>query len=170
MSHVITSTPFFVSSSGCAYLSPSTRQLLLMFWHFILSCPSSYCIPLAIIKCRTTILISYFPCLTTRFSQPEAQYTVRVSKLLLRNCIQAHDNCLEVLPHINLYFSTRRPRTIGPPGHVTPSFWKFLLSKNSVFQDQNIFSKNRQKIIKKKSQGCTLHPLLMGLRPSHKLS
>ena len=81
---------------------------------------------------------------------------MRVSKLLLRKCVQAHDNCLEVLPHINPYLSTRRPRTIGSPGHLTPTFLKFCISKNSVLQDQDIFSKNRQKIIKKKFAG--LHP------------
>jgi len=43
----------------------------------------------------------------------KAQYTVRVSKLLLTNCVQAHDNSLEVLPHIILYLSTRRPQTIS---------------------------------------------------------
>ena len=32
----------------------------------------------------------------------------------------------------------------------TPSFLKVCISKNSFFQDQDIFPKNRQKIIKKK--------------------
>jgi len=42
------------------------------------------------------------------------------------------------------------------PGHITPSFSKLLcISKNSVFQDQDIFSKNRQKIIQFFSWG---HP------------
>jgi len=36
-----------------------------------------------------------------------AKYTVRVSKLLLTN----YDNCFELIPHINFYLSTRRPRT-----------------------------------------------------------
>jgi hypothetical protein len=49
----ITITLSFVSSPECAYLSPSTCQLLFMFLHFILSCPSSYCIPHAIIKCMS---------------------------------------------------------------------------------------------------------------------
>jgi len=43
-------------------------KLLFMFLHLILCCPSPYCIPRAIIKCRMTILISYFPCLAARFS------------------------------------------------------------------------------------------------------
>ena len=50
-----------------------------------------------------------------------AEYTVRVSKLLLTNCVQANDNTLEVLPHIILYLSMRRPLIIGsvffPPPH-----------------------------------------------------
>jgi len=32
-----------------------------------------------------------------------AKCTVLVIQLFLTNCVQAHDNCLEVLPHINLY-------------------------------------------------------------------
>ena len=55
--YVITFTPFFVSSPECAHLSPNTCKLLLMFLHLILCCPSPYCIPHAIIKCRMTILI-----------------------------------------------------------------------------------------------------------------
>jgi len=57
----------FISSPECAHLSPSTCKLLFMFLHLILCCPSPYCIPHAIIKCRMTILISYFPCLAARF-------------------------------------------------------------------------------------------------------
>jgi len=63
---VITFTPFFISSPECNYLSPSTCKLLFMFWHLILCCPSSYCITHAIMKCRMTILICYFPCLAAR--------------------------------------------------------------------------------------------------------
>jgi len=69
--NVITFTPFFISSPECAHLSPSTCKPLFMFLHLILCCPSSYCIPHAIIKCRMTILISYFPCLAARFSPRE---------------------------------------------------------------------------------------------------
>ena len=64
--YVITFTPFFISSPECAHLSPNTCKPLIMFWHLILCCPSPYCIPHAIIKCRMTILISYFPCLAAR--------------------------------------------------------------------------------------------------------
>jgi len=46
-----------------------------------------------------------------------AQCTVRVGQLLLRNCVQAHDDCLEVLPHLILYLLTRWLRTIRSPGH-----------------------------------------------------
>ena len=65
--YVITFTPFFISSPECAHLSPSICNLLFMFLHIILCCPSPYCIPHAIIKCQMTILISYFPCLAARF-------------------------------------------------------------------------------------------------------
>jgi len=65
--YVITFTPSFISSPECVHLSPSTCKPLFMFLHLILCCPSSYCIPHAIIKCRMTILISYFPCLAARF-------------------------------------------------------------------------------------------------------
>jgi len=68
--YVITFTPgpLFISSPECAHLSPSTCKLVFMFLHLILCCPSLYCIPYAIIKCRMPILISYFPCLAARFS------------------------------------------------------------------------------------------------------
>jgi len=51
----------------CAYASPSTYQFPFIFWHLIFSCPSSYCIPYSIIKCRMMILMSYFSCLAARF-------------------------------------------------------------------------------------------------------
>jgi len=63
--------PLFISSPECAHLSPSTCKLLFMFLHLILCCPSPYCIPHAIIKCRMMMLISYFPCLAARFSPHE---------------------------------------------------------------------------------------------------
>ena len=47
------------------------------FLHFILCCPSPYCIPHPIIKCRTTILISYFPCLAARFFHVKTARFVR---------------------------------------------------------------------------------------------
>ena len=52
----------------------------------------------------------------------EAKYTVRVSKLLLRNCVQANDDTLEVLPHIIPYLSTRRSQIIGSRSHVNHGF------------------------------------------------
>ena len=58
--YVITFTPSFVWSLGCAHLSQSTCKPLFMCLHLILCCPSSYCISHTIIKCRTTILINYF--------------------------------------------------------------------------------------------------------------
>jgi len=62
---------------------------------------------------------------------------VRVGQLLLRNCVQARDDCLEVqvLPHLIFNHSKRRPQTIGSPGHVTPSLLKFRFFKNSVYED-----------------------------------
>jgi len=69
--YVITFAPLFISSPECAHLSPSTNKLLVMFLHLILCCPSPYCIPHAIIKCRMTILMSYFLCLAARFSPRE---------------------------------------------------------------------------------------------------
>ena len=80
-------------------------------------------------------------------------------------CIQADRDNLLVLRHFIKNISGRQGQVVGSPGHVTPGFLKFCISKNSVFQDQNIFSKNRQKIIKKISRGADL--LLTGLRPSH---
>ena len=70
-----------------------------------------------------------------------------VVHLVLTNCVQAHDNCLEVLPHINLYLSTRQPRTIG--SLVTPSlfeilyFQEFCLSRPRHFFQKS--AKNHQK-------------------------
>ena len=74
------------------------------------------------------------------------RYTVRVNKRLsrFRSCVQAHDNCLEVLPHINLYLSKRRPRVIGSPGHVILRL--FLKTKIYV---PKIYKKSS----KKKSRG-----------------
>jgi len=42
---------------------------------------------------------------------------------------------------------------------------KSCVSKNSVFQDQDIFPKNRQKIIKKKSAGLRPAPPPYGAAP-----
>jgi len=48
--NVITFTPSFISWPKGAHLSPSTCKPLFMFWHLTLCCPSSHCIPHAIIK------------------------------------------------------------------------------------------------------------------------
>jgi hypothetical protein len=39
--------------------------------------------------------------------------TVLVIQQMPTTCVQANDNILEVLPHIILYLSTRRPQNIG---------------------------------------------------------
>jgi len=65
--HLYTAGHFSIPSPECAHLSPSTCKPLFMFWHFILCCPSPYCIPHSIMKCRMKTLIRYFPCLTARF-------------------------------------------------------------------------------------------------------
>jgi len=85
-----------------------------------------------------------------------AKYTVRGSKLFRTNCVQAHVDCLEVLPHINRYLSTKQPRTIETPGHVNSQFFAILYFQELCLARQRYFSKNRQKIIKKKFAG--LHP------------
>ena len=79
---------------------------------------------------------------------PCAEYTVRVSKLLLTNCVQAHDNCLGVIPHVNLYLLTRQPRTIGSPGDVNSQFFEILYFQEFCLARQRHFL-NRQKIINK---------------------
>jgi len=96
----------------------------------------------------------------------QAKCTVKVGQLLLTNCVQAHNDCLEVIPHIVLYLSLRRPRIVGSPGHVTPGFLKIRISKNAVFkfEDQFFFkklTKNHQFVF-----GCAPHPFLTGLRPA----
>jgi len=64
--YVITFMPSFISSPECAHLSLNTCKPLFVFLHLILCCPSSYCIPHAILKCPMTILINYFPCLAAQ--------------------------------------------------------------------------------------------------------
>jgi len=95
-----------------------------------------------------------------------AKYTVRVSKCLLRNCVQAHDNCLEVLPHINLYLLTRRPRTIGSPSHVSPSFfWNSVCSRILSFKTKTFFPKIDKKLSKKVRGAAPCTPSLWGCTP-----
>ena len=65
------------------------------------------------------------------------------------------------------FFTFRRDglEQSGLPVTWTPSFLKLCISQNPVFQDQDIFPKNRPKIIKKNSRGCALHPSLRGCTP-----
>ena len=89
-----------------------------------------------------------------------AKYMVRVSKLLLTNCVQAHDDCLKVLPHINPYLSTRQPRTIGSPGHMNSQFFEYYAFRRILFcKDQDIFPKNPQKIIEGQRRTRPAYPL-----------
>ena len=72
---------------------------------------------------------------------------------------QVHDNLLEILRHINLYFSMRRPQKIGFPGHVGTGFFKIPYFQEFCLSRPRFFSKIRQIIIKKKLrtpslQGC----------------
>jgi len=43
------------------------QSFLFIFWHFVLHCPSSYCMPHTVIKGRMTILTSHSPCLAACF-------------------------------------------------------------------------------------------------------
>jgi len=85
---------------------------------------------------------------------------------LLANCVQAHDDCLEVLPHINHFL---------PLDQTAPSsqvFW----SRNSqffeipyfqkFFEDQDFFSTNRQKSSILFSGAAPRTPSFTGLLPS----
>ena len=54
----------------------------------------------------------------------QAKYTVMVSKLLLTNCVQARDNMLEVLLHINLYLSMRQSQKTRFPGNAGTGFFE----------------------------------------------
>jgi len=100
-----------------------------------------------------------------RSPSAQAKYTVRVNKLLLTNCVQAHDDCLEVLPRVILYLSTRQPQTIGPPGHVSSQFLEFLYFQEFCLRRPNFFFKNPQKIIKKKFAGLLPAPPPYGAAP-----
>jgi len=108
---------------------------------------------------RSVVKFTFMPLAHTN----KTKCTVLVIQLFLTNYVQAHENCLEVLPHINAYLSTTRPRTIARSRKL-PVFCKQCISKNSVFQDQDNFSRNRPKCIKPKfSRGYAPHPLLTGL-------
>ena len=93
----------------------------------------------------------------------ETKCTVLVIQLVLTNCVQAHDNCLEVLRHINLYLSTRQPQTIGFLSHAG-IFWNSVFPRIPSFKTNYFFQKSTEKSSKKNSLGCAPHPLLTGLR------
>ena len=85
------------------------------------------------------------------------KYTVRVSKLLLTNCVQSNDDCLEVLPHINFELSTRKPRTIRSPGHANSQFFEILYFQEfCLCKTKTFFPKIHEKSSKK----------FAGLRPA----
>jgi len=79
------------------------------------------------------------------FESIKAKCTVLVIQIFLPQCAQPHENGLHILPHINLYLSMRQGPHPHSPSHVRTCFLKFRISKNSVFQDQEFFSKNRPK-------------------------
>ena len=87
-----------------------------------------------------------------------------MSKLLLKNCVQAHDNCLEVLPHINLYLSTRRLRTIESPGHIKrkSQFFEILYFQEFCISRPGHFL---QKLTKNKFAGLRPAPVTYGGAP-----
>ena len=80
--YVITFTPSFILSPECAHLSPNTCKPFFMFCTVFSAqcCPSSNCISHAIIRCRMTILIWYFPWLTAQFF-PREDCPIRPSPL-----------------------------------------------------------------------------------------
>jgi len=99
------------------------------------------------------------PCLAA------AKCTVLVIQLFLTNCVQAHDNLLEVLRRIDLYLSTRRPRTIWYPGHAGTRFFEISYFQEFCLSRPRNFSKNRGKIIKKNLAGLRPAPLPYGAAP-----
>ena len=64
-------------------------------------------------------------------------------------------------------FTSRRdgPEKLGFPVTLGPDCLKFRISKNSVFQDQYIFSKNRQNHQKKNRGAAPRTPSLRGCTP-----
>ena len=97
----------------------------------------------------------------------QVKCTILVIQLFLTNYVQAHDNNLEVLQHINLYLSTRRPQIISHPGHAGSRFFEIPYFQEFCLSRPRKFSKNRPKSSKNISRGCAPHPLLTGLRSSH---
>jgi len=78
------------------------------------------------------------------------------------SCVQDNDNDLEVLPHVILYLSTRRPQIIWSRSHIRNGFLKFRIPYNSVSEDQELFSKIDQKTSKKIRRTAPSYPSLRG--------
>ena len=88
---------------------------------------------------------------------------VLVIQLFLQNCAQPHEDETYVLAHINLNWSLFLDETCKFPPLLT---WNSLFPRILCWQTKYLFlkiDKNRQK---KKTRGCTPHPLLTRLRPS----
>ena len=110
-----------------------------MFLHLILCCPSPYCIPHAIIECRMTILISYFPCLT---ALPSANnQTLRIHRqTLISGWIGQMPAVLDDYP-LNRYFLlySTKVQSSGPRTHVKhearelqSNYWNNTLLQRAV--------------------------------------
>jgi len=65
--------------------------------------------------------------------------TILVIQQMPTNCIQANNVILEVLPHIILYPSPRRPQIIRSRGHVRNSFLDFRISNKVCLWRPRIF-------------------------------
>jgi len=72
---------------------------------------------------------------------------------------------MEVLRHIFLYLSTRRPQIIGSPGHVRTSFWNSVFPRILSFETKSFFQKSTKKhqISFRGAAPCT--PSLQGCAP-----
>ena len=88
---------------------------------------------------------------------------------MLRNCVQAHDNNLQVLQHIILYLSTRQPQRTGHPGHAEAGFFEIPYFQEFCLSRPRFFPKNRPKIIQKKIRGAAprTHSLRGYAPPTH---
>jgi len=88
-----------------------------------------------------------------------AKFAVLVIQQMPTNCVQANDNNLEVLPHIILYLSTRRPQIIGSRGHIRNTCLntclKYRFSNIFVCEDHEFFEKINKKSSKQNSWACT---------------
>jgi len=85
---------------------------------------------------RSFILCNYRAIMEVSSSDDQstsAKCTVRDIQKSSQMCIQAHDNILEVLVHINVYLSTRQPQNIGFPNYAGTGF--FLSKMVSILVD-----------------------------------